>query len=169
MGAPQRFSRETACAMKADGYHLATIAERCGVSITMISRVTKGIKPDATRSTFVGEVQRHGPVGLLPAQIRAINDRLTLNWHIGRICRDLSVSRAQLHKAHTAGRIDLTRAGDPPRGLSSSAARVAFAPVPDWVAKADLSADYRDFTADFGPEIAARECRRLKAEAAACR
>lgn len=169
MGPAQGFSGEAARTLRLDGWRVATIAERFGVHRMTVYRACRGVRPDPTRPTYVRDECRRGTPGLLPAQIRAVNERLSKGWYIARICRDLRVRRSSLEKVHARGLIDMSRAGTPPRGASSADHRGAVSPVPRWVEAAGLGQDYRDFAREFGEHRAASECRRLKAEAAACR
>lgn len=162
----ERFpQQELARALRADGWRVERIAQRFGVHRMTVYRACRGIRPDPTRPTFVRDECRRGTPGLLPAQIRAVNQRLGKGWHIARICRDLQIRRSSLEKVHARGLVDLTRAGKPPRGASSADHREAVSSVPSWVASAGLHQDYRDLSREFGEHYAARECRRLNSEA----
>lgn len=103
-----------------------------------------------------------------PELLAAVNKGIADGLSIPRLVFRIGVSRNALYRAEAVGLFDLgparavTKGSKPRQPVRKKQGEQA---VPTWAAAAGLSADYRDFMHDFGPEYAARECRRLAAEA----
>lgn len=162
------WDQELACAMRAEGATIAEIARHFGVTTTPVHNRVKHVicRRDRKREQLdaITQQNRERNAERIAAETVVMRRLRAAGMTIPDICRTVGRYGGQAEKRCQ---------GVKPkhfRGRRSHSVRAARKPenyaVPAWVRSAGLQEDYRDFARAFDEHRAARECRKLIAEAA---
>ena len=161
------FDLDMARALRAEGAKVSAIAALYQVGVNAVAVRVRDVScpvdhrliavRKAIANSIVGRREQGEATRLLVARYRSVGMTYTDISKLVGVCPDRAIELGRgVKPRHFQGRAS--------RALKAQE-KSRRAAVPDWAERAGLGRDYRDLCRDFGEHHAARECRRLKAEA----